>query len=591
MTTQNKPLSPLSIKLAALKAGQQTAKPAATGKLAEIIARAKARNIQAESTKTAAIQAITSKLSVPAANTLPTPWQKVEYNEDQQAFINLGKSGQSCVLIGAAGTGKTTSLKGLIAALLQHREVESITDMSHKHLLAGIPGILCTSYTRRAVSNMKKSIPDMAENSITIHKAIEFSPEFYHVLDPVTQEMKQTMRFLPTRHKARKLDSAIQIVVIDEAGTVPMDLYNMLLDALVMPENIQFIYLGDLNQLPPVFGASVLGIKGLELKHNVIELKQVYRQALESPIIRLAHRILSGLPLPASEFPKWCDDKLTIRPWKRRISSDIGLETAAVFFKHAYEQGNYDPATDMILIPQNVKFGTDELNKKIANMQAKVLGREVHEIIAGWQKLYYAVGDSVLYEKEDCIIESISINGVYQGIQPQQASTNLDYWGHNKNRLKAYQQSNTSFDLDTHIDASIASAGAEFDRTKAASHTITLRRKTIEQGEEMNGEIVLDTASELMQLSLAYCLTVHKSQGSEWKRVFLVFHHSHSQMIFRELLYTAVTRARDQLYILCEPDTFTKGITSQRIKGHTIEDKLAYFADKLANNKKAVDTQ
>ena len=52
-------------------------------------------------------------------------------------------------------------------------------------------------------------------------------------------------------------------------------------------------------------------------------------------------------------------------------------------------------------------------------------------------------------------------------------------------------------------------------------------------------------------------------------------------MIARELLYTAVTRAREELYIICEPDTFVKGIIAQKVPGNCLADKIEYFKGKL----------
>ena len=52
-------------------------------------------------------------------------------------------------------------------------------------------------------------------------------------------------------------------------------------------------------------------------------------------------------------------------------------------------------------------------------------------------------------------------------------------------------------------------------------------------------------------------------------------------MIQRELLYTAVTRAKEELYVVCEEDTFEKGIISQRIKGNTIAEKAEHFKGRL----------
>ena len=56
-------------------------------------------------------------------------------------------------------------------------------------------------------------------------------------------------------------------------------------------------------------------------------------------------------------------------------------------------------------------------------------------------------------------------------------------------------------------------------------------------------------------------------------------------MINSELLYTAVTRAREHLYVICEPDHFVKGIETQRIKGRTLEEKAKFFMGKIEQNK------
>jgi ATP-dependent exoDNAse (exonuclease V) alpha subunit len=52
-------------------------------------------------------------------------------------------------------------------------------------------------------------------------------------------------------------------------------------------------------------------------------------------------------------------------------------------------------------------------------------------------------------------------------------------------------------------------------------------------------------------------------------------------MLGRELLYTGVTRAREELYIICEPESMTNGIMSQRIKGNTLAEKAEFFKGKL----------
>ena len=116
------------------------------------------------------------------------------------------------------------------------------------------------------------------------------------------------------------------------------------------------------------------------------------------------------------------------------------------------------------------------------------------------------------------------------------------------------------------------------ERVKAASHKITVRLDDTED------EVILDTAGAINSLLLSYSLTVHKAQGSEWDKVFLILHQSHATMIQRELLYTAVTRAAKELYIICEKESFVNGIKSQKIKGNTLAEKAEVFKGKLETN-------
>lgn len=538
----------------------------------DLIARAKARKAEAARAAAMPIPAI----PVPAGAHERTG--AIVLNIEQQALIDLALRGENCVLIGAAGTGKTACTKALISTLLTagNREIYDLTDAKHAHLVPGTPGIICTSYTRRSVANLKSVLTDLAYNCITMHKFIEFRPEFYSITD-ADGNLRNTMRFTPARNAGNLLDPAISVIIIDEAATVPIELYNQLLDALLHKDQIQWIYIGDLNQLPPVFGASVLGIRGAALQHNTIQLTQVYRQALESPIIRLAHRVLSGVPVPASEFPAWdFPEQLHIRPWKKRIKADMAMVTLAQFFASAYDSGNYDPNRDMILIPQNIGLGTNELNKHIAQIIATRNQRPVFEIIGGYFKYYFSVGDVVMYDREDAEIMGISRNGAYYGQPVQHESINLDYWGHNSVRHQDTGENSAGLD-DEEFERLLAAKAGDFDRKAAASHVVSLRMHD-------GTETVLDTAAEIAKLALGYALTVHKSQGSEWRRVFFILHHSHSPMLSRELLYTAVTRARESLYIICEPDSLVRGIENQRIKGQTLAEKLLYFSGKLGQN-------
>ena len=95
--------------------------------------------------------------------------------------------------------------------------------------------------------------------------------------------------------------------------------------------------------------------------------------------------------------------------------------------------------------------------------------------------------------------------------------------------------------------------------------------------------ISIDTRGQVNNLTLAYATTCHKAQGLESKRVFILTHKCHNILLNREWLYTAVTRAKETLTILCERDAFIGGINKQQIKGTTLEEKAEYFKGKQLN--------
>lgn len=495
----------------------------------------------------------------------------ITYNTAQQQAIDLIASGQSCVVIGAAGTGKTTIQKASTAALIESGAVHTLK-AEHKYLKSTNPGIAIVAYTRRATNNIRKNMSnDLKECCITIHKLLEYAPVEVFITD-ADGSQRRSMRFEPERHKLNPLPPTISTIIIEEASMVSLQLFNEIKAAC--PHNPQIIFLGDIQQLPPVFGSAILGYKMLELP--VVELTEVHRQALGSPILSLAHRILSGTPIPHKELQSLnIPNQLTLHPWKKKISADAATVTLAKFFIKSLDEGKYNPETDGILIPFNKSCGTLELNNHIATRIAQKEHKDVHEIIHGFKKSYYSVGDKCLYEREDAIITDIYPNPQYTGKSPKPASTNMNYWGHlTTQETTTHSEDEDELDVDL-ILSNLAAPTADEQTVRAASHVITLQLLDSER------TVILRSAGEVDALILGYAITVHKSQGSEWDKVFLCFHSSHSTMIQRELLYTAVTRAKHELFCICEPDTFEKGITRQRIKGNTWQEKAIYFQGKL----------
>ena len=529
----------------------------------------------------------------------------ITLNTEQQKFVSLVSQGRSCCLVGAAGTGKTTAVKQAITNLLSTKSIPTIQvptgNPSNPKLLQGLEGIVGCAFTRKAVANLKANFPDrLHPHCMTIHALLEFAPVFYETFND-DGNLVSTMRFEPTRNKLNPLPTELTTIVIEESSMVGTDLFKQLMDAIPPNHPIQLVFLGDINQLSPVFGDAILGYKLLELP--TIVLTQVYRQALESPIIRLAHRILSGkqilypeLSMEEKDGGQWqVKDKLTILNWKPK-TSDVQAEiTALAYLKKEYLANNYDPFNDMVICPFNKHFGTINLSKGIANFMDEKFAIHPTEVISGFVKKYFAIGDLVLFQNEEYIITKINRNGMYRGKLQPNTDVIFDRFGNIKGTKKGkdstdnYDTSSIPKTADEIIDSIIANA--EDEVTDNASHVIYLTKPdAVEQylsdGHTMDTvpeTISIDSRGQVNNLTLAYATTCHKAQGLESKRVFILTHKCHNILLNREWLYTAVTRAKETLTILCERDAFIGGINKQQIKGTTLEEKAEYFKGKQLN--------
>lgn len=518
----------------------------------------------------------------------------VNWNEEQQSAIHMGLARKSFCLIGAAGTGKTTTLKGVIRSLMNNNLIEPLND-STKWLQMGDPGIVLTSFTNMAVRQIAKHFSRDVK-CITLHKLLEFAPVWYEIEDPESGEPKKTMRFEPSKNSGNKLPN-LQVVVVDESSMVETGLFDMLIDALPNPEQVQFIFLGDLNQLPPVFGGPILGKKLMNLP--IVELTQVYRQALLSPIINLAIQMKEGKIIPTPEGKQVIDKeehgKLIIHPWGKSLTWEDALDKAGNFAKAAIRERELDPYQDIILCPFNVNFGVIELNARIADFLGRERGAKVYEVIAGFNHHYFAVGDKVLCNKREALIESIEVNREYSGdkLPADPDRFIIDRWGGTKLRenlapVDANLQAE-KFDVDAFL-SSVDMTEVE-NRSFQASHKIVVKFIDSHLSEEQQLEFeekfpdlverqTIQGSKGINDLIFGYAITVHKSQGSEWRRVFIMTHNTHLKMCSRELMYTAITRAREYLYIICEPDrgvrngTLSAAAKKPKLAGVTLEEKL-----------------
>lgn len=530
-----------------------------------------------------------------------TAFNGVTLTARQQLGVRYALQGDSFCMTGAAGTGKTMTSRTIVQSLIQSNKIPTLV-ITHKYLSSGAPGIVGCAFTNKAVQNIKRVMPkDLQSNFITIHKLLEFQPEYYEEWDSEKQRSVNKMEFKPARNKVNPLPESVRVLIIEEATMVSIELWNQLFDAMPVGGNLQVILIGDIQQLPPVFGKSIF-IHAMQAGIKLVELDKVHRQALDSPILELAHRVLSGKIIPLPELDQWnkssTTGKLTITPWKKSLSPEMAVrKVARDYLPGKIESGEYHPFEDVVLCPYNVSFGVNEINAHIATYLAQSPkwnpnGELVHEVIGGVNTKYFRIGDKVLWNKTEHIVKSITTNPKYFEKDPQLPSQTLDYWGNETDEnaqdamMAILEGSEASSDAHSNkIDLLLASFtalqdsnGAEERSSRQCSHVILVESTEF-------GEYKIETSGDLGNLSLAYGITVHKSQGSEYRRVYFVTHKSQATMLFRELLYTAITRAKEELHIICPPNLFVQGITSQRLPGKTIDEKIASFNRYLEVNK------
>lgn len=504
----------------------------------------------------------------------------IELNAQQTLAADYASNGKCFVLTGAAGTGKTTACREVAKRLLDSGKLRT-----HNFKLKSgggrvtAPSIAFCAYTNRASDNMGRALhkdpmleEELQHNICTIHSLLEYEPEFFPREDGTTG-----MRFIPKRDHYNPL--TITHLVIEESSMLGIDLWLKLFDALL--PGTQIIFVGDINQLPPIFSKSILNYALVTLP--VVELTEVYRQALDSPIISNAHRVLKGEKLEQSKPFFQCIQKADLKKLpSENFCVNMLVNSLKKWLDTPGEDGKamYIPTQDIVLSPFNKQdCGTVNLNNHIAQFLGTRRNAMVWEIIAGMRKVYLAVGDRVMVDKQDGEIIEIGHNASYTGRMPRPASTDLTRFG-----VRLLGDKNLSQDEDfeltgyENLDVSkIDDEDEDKDKVRQASHFVKVRLDT---GVERHLSTTGDFSENVF--SLGYALTVHKAQGCEWRKVIILLHRNHAVLLNRELIYTAVTRAREFCLIVDLCNTIDKAISNQKIKGNSVQDKIEWFNSEVS---------
>ncbi len=298
-------------------------------------------------------------------------------------------------------------------------------------------------------------------------------------------------------------------LVLDELSMVDVSLFEGVMRAL--PLGCRLIMVGDSDQLPSVGPGNVLGDLIASGKIPVVQLTEIFRQSMQSLIVTNAHKIVRGeMPeitrTDGDFFFMSCGDK-------EKIASTI-VELCTRRLPASY---GYAPLEDIqVLCPgRKGELGVTELNKRLQQVLNPSSGK-VEEI--SMPVYTFRAGDKVMQTKNNYDLLWTKDDG----------SDGAGVFNGDIGRIES-------------IDKAMKTACVRFDDKVA----------------------VYDEES-LLQLELAYATTVHKSQGNEFNAVIIPMYYGPPQLYYRNLLYTAVTRAKKLLILVGNVSTLKKMVDNHK---------------------------
>ena len=460
--------------------------------------------------------------------------KNVSLSQEQATAVRGIVSERFSVLTGGPGVGKTTTTLVLVKLLEAMRQ---------KVLLAAPTG--------RAAQRM---IEVVGKESKTIHRLLEW----------------QAGKF--KKDEEHPLD--VDFLIVDECSMLDINLTASLLKAA--PPESQILFIGDADQLPSVGAGNVLRDIIDSDKASCFRLTKVFRQAQESQIIKYAHQINNGtMPYIDSPFKKpeiWTEGSDSLF-----LDSDEATQAQLNFIskiKRLYPQIaekeiQADPDTELYefrinepVVPYETEFTIPKKFQHVDLEKVYQAETKVDELLSvlnkvhPWSSLHYGLSASDVVKKlylewipkycgKECEIQILSpmtrgslgtlnLNKMIQeAVNPSERGKGQLMIGERIFRVgdRVIHRKN-NYELEV------------FNGDIGVIKDIDNEELTCEVAFFPDGRVVHYERDDIPQLDLSYAITIHKSQGSEFEIVILPVLTQHFKMLFRNLLYTGLTRAR-----------------------------------------------
>ena len=328
----------------------------------------------------------------------------------------------------------------------------------------------------------------------TIHRLLE--------LTGIPEESSARVHF--ERNAQNPLEA--DVIIIDEMSMVDIFLMHALLSAVVT--GTRLILVGDVNQLPSVGPGSVLKDIIRSGEFPVVELTKIFRQASQSDIVVNAHKINQGIPVVL-------DNKSMDFFFLKRYDANVIISIVITLIQKKLPKFvDAQPYDIQVLTPMRKGLlGVERLNgilQQYLNPPEKEKKEKEHG------NGLFREGDKVMQIKNNYQIEW-EVRGLY-GIPVE----------------KGVGVFNGDTGILREINTFAETVTVEFDERKFVEYSF----------------------KQLDELELAYAITIHKAQGSEYPAVIIPLLGGPKMLMNRNLLYTAVTRARKCVTLVGDEKTF-----------------------------------
>ena len=307
------------------------------------------------------------------------------------------------------------------------------------------------------------------------------------------------------------------VFIFDETSMIDVNLAADLLKAL--PDTARVVWVGDTDQLPSVGAGSVLGDL---IKSGVVpsvKLDFIFRQDVSGLIVKNAHHVNAGEPIEI-----------------RQGESDF------YFMRCEDPQTCVQRAIDFMMTRIPRKFGLDPLEdvQVLVPMRRNLLGTENLNV-----EIQKAFAEASRVARHTMMEASIVRGGT------------------------TFRAGDRVMQLRNNYDKDVFNGDVGFIKavnTDDRSMIVTF-----------DGRPVKYESGDLDELVLAYAMTIHKSQGSEYPAVIVILHTQHYVMLQRNLLYTAITRGKKLVLLMGVPYA-----VDQAIKNNTVRERRTGLAERLS---------